>query len=202
MPTIRFLTPADTADIYAMIEKFTSGMGAWCNDPSAPARSDFQRFAKEHVDQCFEQPMSNLWGYFDDAGQLVAWVNYIRWQDNSNITIRTVMEDPDAGLSRADGAVWSDAAIDLINWGIGHFWSEGVENFWCRLYAGKEDRHPSAHPNCMLTSYVREKVLEVKAGDVPPEEYRRVSWSAFGDDTAIYRFSDPLPLADYLKKAP
>ncbi|WP_315729793.1 hypothetical protein [Bradyrhizobium sp. SZCCHNRI2010] len=201
MPTIRFLTPADFGDMCDIIDKHSSGMGAWCNDPSAPEKSDFRQLAKDHVDLCFEHAMSNFWGYFDDSGKLVSWVNVTRWADDKNITIRSVIEDPSAGLARQDGAVWSDAAVDLVNWGIGFFWSEGVSAFWCRLYAGREDRHVSAHPNCMLTQYSREKVIDIPAGQQPPKEYQRVTWSPFGDDTAIYRFSDSLPLAAYLESS-
>jgi hypothetical protein len=201
MPMIRFLTPADYADMCDIIDKHSSGLGAWCNDPTAPEKPNFRRLAKDQVDLCFEHAMSNFWGYFDDAGKLVAWVNFIRWLDNTNITIRSVIEDPDAGLPRQDGAVWSDAAVDLVNWGIGFFWSEGVENFWCRMYAGKEHRHVSAHPNCMLTEYQRSKVYFIPAGEQPPPEYRRVSWSPFDDPTVIYRFSDTLPLLAYLESA-
>ncbi|WP_316200894.1 MULTISPECIES: hypothetical protein [unclassified Bradyrhizobium] len=199
MPTIRFLTPADFGDMCDIIDKHSSGMGAWCNDPTAPVRAYFRRLAKDHVDQCFGHGMTNFWGYFDYAGRLVSWVNFIRWADDTNITIRSVIEDPDAALPRQDGAVWSNAAVDLVNWGIGYFWSEGVSAFWCRMFAGKEDRHISVHPNCMLIEYQREKIVDIPGGKLPPEEYRRVSWSPFDDDTAIYRFSDPLPLAAYLE---
>jgi hypothetical protein len=201
MPTIRFLTPADSADMCDIIDKHSSGMGAWCNDPAAPPKENFRKFAKEHVDLCFDHAMTNFWGYFDDTGKLVSWVNFIRWVDNTNITIRSVIEDPEANRPRQEGAIWSDAAIDLVNWGIGYFWSEGIPIFWCRLFSGKEDRHYSAHPNCMLTDYHREKVLFLKGGELPPPEYRRVTWKPFDDDTAIYRFSDPLPLAAYLESA-
>jgi hypothetical protein len=201
MPTIRFLTPHDYEDMCAVVEKFTSSTGAWCNDPSVPARPDFPRLATEHLWTCFPEAMSNFWGYFDDAGKLVAWTGFRRWLDNKNITISHVIEDPDANLPRGDGWHWSEAAVDLVNWGIGYFWSEGVECFWCRLYAGREQLHISNIPNCLLSNCKREKVLDIPPGTIPPPEYQRVTWSRVGDNTAIYRFTDPLPLAAYLESA-
>ncbi|WP_316207386.1 hypothetical protein [Bradyrhizobium sp. SZCCHNR3118] len=199
MPSIRFLTPADYADICDIIDKHGSGRGAWCNDTTAPERRQFRQLAKDHMDLCFYHAMSNFWGYFDDAGKLVSWVNFTRWIDNTNVTIRSVLEDPDAGLARQAGAVWSDATVDLVNWGIGFFWSEGVSAFWCRLFSGYESRHISAHPHCLLSEYQREKVVDLPGGQKPPAGYQRVTWSSFDDDTAIYKFSDPMPLAEYLE---
>ncbi|BBZ94328.1 hypothetical protein BRDID11004_47690 [Bradyrhizobium diazoefficiens] len=199
MPTIRFLTPADYADMCAIIDKHSSGPGAWCNDKAAPAAQNFRQLAKDHVDLCFGEAMSNFWGYFDDAGKLVAWTLFIRWQDSDNITIRLLIEDPDADLPRADGAVWSEAAVDLVNWGIGYCWTEGVSFFWSRIYAGREANHVSDHPNCMLGQYQKEAVLAVAKGALPPPEYRRVSWSPVDYDTTICKFTDPLPLAQYLE---
>lgn len=197
MPTIRFLTPADYADMCDIIDKHTSPASAWCNDRSAPERPNFRMIAKDHLYLFFQQNMAFFWGYFDDAGRLVAWVHFSRWADMTNITIRTVIEDPEAGLPRAAGASWSDAVIDLVNWGIGHFWSEGVEYFWSRVYVGREALHISRHPNCLLSNYWAEKVLDVPADTLPPPEYYRVSASPIGNDTMIYRFKDPLPLAAY-----
>ncbi|MEH2517495.1 hypothetical protein V1279_003068 [Bradyrhizobium sp. AZCC 1610] len=197
MPTIRFLTPADFADMCDIIDKHSSAAGAWFNDRSAPATANFRQLAKDHAWLCFTQPMSNFWGYFDDAGKLVAWVLFNRWLDLTNITLRLVIEDPDANLPRADGAIWSDAAIDLVNWGVGYFWSEGIECFWARLYLGRESFHVSRQPNCLLSTYEAEAVLIVPAYRVPPEGYRRVSWAPVGDHTMIYKFKDPLPLAAY-----
>ncbi|WP_315768359.1 MULTISPECIES: hypothetical protein [unclassified Bradyrhizobium] len=201
MPKIRFLTPADFGDMCDIIDKHSSGMGAWCNDPEAPTKQNFRQLAKDHVDLCFEHAMSSFWGYFDDSGKLVSWVNFTRWADNDNITIRSVIEDPEAALPRQDGAAWSDAAVDLVNWGIGFFWTDGISTFWSRLFAGREDRHISAHPSCMLTQYAREKVVDIPGGQRPPQEYQRVTWSSFDDATAIYRFNDPLPMAAYLQSA-
>ena len=201
MPTIRFLTPADYDEMCAIIDKHTSGAGAWCNDTSAPPAQNFRQLARDHVDQCFGQPMSNFWGYFDDDGKLVAWTFFVRWADMTNVTIRLLVEDPEADLPRADGAAWSDAAIDLVNWGIGYFWSEGVECFWSRIYEGREAHHVSANPNSMLTEYGREDVMVVPVNTLPPPEYRRVSWSPIDYETTITRFKDPLPLPAYLESA-
>lgn len=201
MPTIRHLTPFDLDDMHAIIDKHSSGVGAWCNDPSAPARPDFRNFAKAHIDRLFPQAMAHYFGYFDDAGRLVAWTGLHRWVDNTNITVSTFIEDPDANLPRGSGCVWSDAVIDLVNWGVAYFWSEGVEYFWSRVYAGKEDRHPFSHPNCLLNSCEAERMCFIPAGELTPPEYRRVSWVRVGDDSMIYRFKDPLPLAAYLESA-
>jgi hypothetical protein len=199
MPTIRHLTPFDLDDMHAIVDKHSSGVGAWCNDPSAPPRSDFRSFAKAHIDQLFPQAMSHYFGYFDDDGKLVAWSGFHRWVDNTNITVSTFIEDPDANLPRGSGSVWSDALIDVVNWGVGYFWSEGVECFWSRVYAGREDRHPFSHPNCLLNSYRAESMCFMRGGQPTPIEYRRVSWVCVGDDSMIYRFKDPLPLAAYLE---
>ncbi|MGJ4945060.1 hypothetical protein ACQR1W_31155 [Bradyrhizobium sp. HKCCYLS1011] len=199
MPSIRYLTPADYDDMCAIIDKHSSGPGAWCNDRGAPAAANFRKLAKDHVDLCFGEAMCHFWGYFDDGGHLVAWTLFVRWLDSANITIRLLIEDPEANLSRADGAIWSDAAVDLVNWGVGFFWSEGVSCFWSRLYAGRETNHVSAHPNCMLGQFKKETVLTVAKGELSPPEYRRVTWSPVDYGTTICKFSDPLPLKDYLE---
>ncbi|MGJ4953020.1 hypothetical protein [Bradyrhizobium sp. HKCCYLS20291] len=199
MPTIRYLTPADYDDICAIIDKHSSGPGAWCNDSSAPAAPNFRKLAKDHVELCFPQPMSNFWGYFDDSGKLVAWTMFVRWADHDNVTVRLLIEDPEADLPRANGAVWSDAAVDLVNWGIGSFWCEGVSCFWSRTYAGREARHVSVHPNCLLAEYERRDVLKLPVNTVSPDEYRRVTWSPVDYETTICRFNDPRPLKDYLE---
>jgi hypothetical protein len=69
------------------------------------------------------------------------------------------------------------------------------------MFVGAEDRHISSHPNCLLSDYQLEQVLVIRGGEQPPPEYCRVSWSPFSDFTAIYRFSDPLPLLAYLESA-
>jgi hypothetical protein len=82
MPTIRFLTPADFGDMCDIIDKHSSGPGAWCNDETAPVQSAerFRQAAKDHVDQCFFHGMAHFWGYFDDAGKLVAWTLFVGGQ--------------------------------------------------------------------------------------------------------------------------
>jgi hypothetical protein len=191
MPTIRFLTPADFGDMCDIIDKHSSGPGAWCNDETATVQSAerFRQAAKDHVDQCFFHGMAHFWGAFDDAGKLVAWTLFVRWPDHTNITLRLLIEDPQAGLQRADRAVWSDAAVDLVNWGLNYFRPQGVDCFWARLYNGREDRHISLHPKCLLREYKRENVAAVPSGTIPPEEYRRVSWLSVDYDTTICRFT-------------
>src|ERR1700754_4204290 len=100
MPSIRILTPADFWDICYIIDKHTSGAGACCNDPNAPARPNFAQLTKNNLNLLFEQPMTFVFGYDDDAGNLVAWCCLNRWADPDNITIRMVMEDPQAGLPK------------------------------------------------------------------------------------------------------
>lgn len=200
MPTIRKLTTDDLPAIHAMIDKHTSGAGAWCNDRTAPARPDFAQLTKDNLDILFGHAMTFLFGYCDDSSNLLAWTCFNRWLDNDNITIRQVMEDPQANLSRGAGQTWSDAAVDTVNWAIGWFWSEGVKTFWSRVYSGRETMHIFHHPNCQLSGYTSSKVIDIPARTKPPQEYNRVSFSSLGDDTSIYRYDDPLPLAQYLEE--
>ena len=199
MPTIRFLTPADYPDMCDILDLHTSGPGAYGNDRSAPPSADFNWQAKWYIDTLFEAAMSSFFGYFDDEGRLAAFACFIRWKNATDITLNIKVENPTLDLPRAEGARWSNATIDLMNWGVGYFWSEGVKTFWVLQIAGQEPASIPAHPNCILNQYQREKVLDIPAGQLPPEEYRRVQWMPIFQQSAIYKYTDPLPLDEYLK---
>jgi hypothetical protein len=199
MPTIRLLTPADLPLVEAMVDVHTSGAGAWCNDRTAPARAPFAQLTKDNINILIAEAMTFLFGYFTDDGHLVAWTLFNRWLDNDNVTIRQLMEDPTATLTHATGQTWSDEAVDLVNWAMGWFWTEGVSCFWSRVYTGRETMHISRHPNSQLSEYTAAKVIDVPAQTKPPDQYNRVSFSSLGDNTSIYQFTDPQPLAQYLK---
>jgi hypothetical protein len=199
MPTIRFLTPADYPDICDILDLHTSGPGAYCNDRSAQPTADFHSHAKEYIDTLFYHGMTTFFGYFDDQGRLAAFCCFLRWLTNTDVTISLKVENPALDLPRAEGARWSDATIDLVNWGIGSFWSEGVTTFWTQQIVGQEAAVFAAHPNCMINQYQREKVMDLPAGQRLPEEYRRISWMPIFADSVIYKYTDPLPLPEYLK---
>ncbi|MGX9944856.1 hypothetical protein ACTG4Q_20540 [Bradyrhizobium denitrificans] len=199
MPTIRHLTPADYPDMCDILDLHTSGPGAYANDRSAPPSPEFHAHAKWYIDTLFETPISHFFGYFDDEGRLAAFCCFIRWATDTDVTVNIKVENPSIELPRAEGARWSDASIDLVNWGVGYFWSEGVTTFWSLQIEGQEAASFSAHPNCMLNEYQREKVMDLPAGQLPPEEYRRVQWMPIFQAAAIYKYSDPLPLREYLK---
>ncbi|MGC0389180.1 hypothetical protein [Bradyrhizobium sp. USDA 241] len=199
MPTIRFLTPADYPDICDILDQHTSGPGAYANDRDAPPSQYFHDHAKEFIDRMFFEAMSNFYGYFDDEGRLAAFCLFVRWENVTDITISIKVENPSLDLPRAEGARWSDATIELVNWGIGYFWSEGVTTFWTLQMRGQEPASFMAHPNCILNQYQREKVLDLPAGTRPPAEYSRVTWKLLFQDASIVKYTDPLPLAEYLK---
>ncbi|TYO65535.1 hypothetical protein FXV83_16520 [Bradyrhizobium hipponense] len=199
MPTIRFLTPADYPDMCDILDKHTSGPGAYANDRTAAPSADFNWHAKWYIDTLFEAAMTNFFGYFDDEGRLAAFVCFIRWVNDTDISINIKVEDPTIDLPRAEGARWSDVTIDLINWGVGYFYSEGVTTFWTLMMSGQEAASFAAHENCILNQYGKEKVLSLPAGELPPEQYRRVQWMPIFQDSEIYKYTDPLPLSEYLK---
>ncbi|MEY9575898.1 hypothetical protein ABIE88_003474 [Bradyrhizobium diazoefficiens] len=199
MPTIRFLTPGDIPDMWDILDQHSSGPGAYANDPDAPPSSYFHDHAKEFIERMFYEAMSNFFGYFDDEGKLAAFCLFVRWANNTDITVSIKVENPSLNLPRAEGARWSDATIDLVNWGIGYFWSEGVTTFWTLLIKGHEAAGFTVHQNCLLNQYQREKVVDVPAGTRPPAEYSRVHWKLLYQDAEIFKYTDPLPLAEYLK---
>lgn len=199
MPTIRVLTPGDIPDMWNILDKYSSGPGAYCNDPNAEPSPYFQEHARLFIDTMFAEAMSTFFGYFDDEGQLAAFCLFVRWANDSDITISIKVEDPTLNLPRAEGARWSDATMDLVNWAVGWFWSEGITAFWTLGIAGQEAAGFPAHPNCILNQYQRQKVVDVPAGTKPPQEYSRVHWLVLFQDATIFKYSDPLPLADYLK---
>jgi hypothetical protein len=199
VPTIRFLTPADYPDMCDILDQHSSGPGAYANDPNAPPSADFHWQSKWYIDTLFEGAMTSFFGYFDDEGRLAAFCCLWRWLDNHNITINIKLENPALDLPRAEGARWSDATIDLVNWGVGSFWSEGVTTFWTMQIVGQEAASFTAHPNSMLNQYEREKVMDLPAGQLPPPEYARVQWMPIFQDAEIYKYTDPLPLQEYLK---
>ena len=112
MPTIRFLTPADYPDMCDILDLHTSGPGAYANDRNAPPSADFHRQSKWYIDTLFEAAMTSFFGYFDDEGRLAAFCCFIRWRNNTDITVNIKVENPSLDLPRAEGARWSDAMIE------------------------------------------------------------------------------------------
>lgn len=199
MPSIRHLTPADYADMCDILDQHSSGPGAYANDRNATPSPDFHRHSKWYIDYLWDKQMANFFGYFNDEGQLAAFICFVRWLNATDVTINIRVENPSLDLPRAEGTRWSDAANDLVNWGVGYFWSEGIKTFWSLQIKGQEEAGFTAHPNCLLNQYQREKVMNLSAGELPPEALRRVQWMPIFQESAIYKYTDPLPLAEYLK---
>jgi hypothetical protein len=199
MPTIRFLTPGDIPDMWDILDQHSSGPSAYANDGSAPPSDRFQEHSRFYIETLFEAAMTNFFGYFDDEGRLAAFVCFIRWVNDTDISINIKVENPSLDLPRAEGARWSDATIDLINWGIGYFYSEGVTTFWTLMIDGQEGASFASHENCILNQYQRKKVLSLAEGELPTQQYRRVQWMPIWQASAIYKYTDPLPLEEYLK---
>jgi hypothetical protein len=198
MPTIRYLTPADYQDMCDILDKHVSGPGAYCNDRSAAPSADFDRHSKWYIDTLFAAAMTDFFGYFTDQGKLAAFCCFVRWTPK-DVIANIKVEDPSIDLPRAEGARWSDAMIDLVNWAVGAFWSEGYSTFWTLQTEGQEAASFPAHPNCILNQYERVKVMDIAAGKVAPEEYRRVHWMPVFQNLTMFKYTDPLPLDQYLK---
>ena len=114
----------------------------------------------------------------------------------TNFTINIRMEDRTANLPRRPGSRFSEALVDCTNWGLGFFRSEGQEFAWALAIAGSEDGSMSSEPNCLLSTYERELILELPPNTPLPDEYVRVSWRPVRFPTRLYRFRDPMPLGE------
>ncbi len=200
MPNIRFLTPLDYADMCDIVDTHDGPQSAYHNNFDAPAVPGWRDDVKWFLWENFTQPCANIFGYFDDEDRLVAFAMFVRWLDYDNFTMSVRMENKNLNLPRrTDESRYSEALVDLTNYGLGYFRSEGHEFVWAQHF-GTDGLTIADEPNCILSTYIRHAILELPANTKPPAEYHRVAWVTNPEPSIIYCFEDPMPLHTFTER--